>query len=181
MLLAACITFAFLCAASLLFMGNGLKDAAKGVASASPLLFVALCYTTFKCLPACGGRRLRIAVGYSLCLCAMAVVAAGYMMNNTFVANPATIASVVLAAPLVSVYVARFLALFESQTPPPHLLRQDGRPPDKASRFPHLADMAAPLGMGHRVSRQSLPHGMACHVRPVAALLPGLLAVCVGV
>ena len=118
MLLAACITFAFLCAASLLFMGNGLKDAAKGVASASPLLFVALCYTTFKCLPACGGRRLRIAVGYSLCLCAMAVVAAGYMMNNTFVANPATIASVALAAPLLSVYVARFLALFESQTPP---------------------------------------------------------------
>ena len=117
-LVAACITFAFVCAVSLLLVGNGLKSAAQCAATASLLLFVPLCYTAFKCLSALTGTRRvgRIAAVYSLCLCVITTIATGYMANTTLVLNPATIASALLAAPLITVYIARFFVFFDSKS-----------------------------------------------------------------
>ena len=122
-LAAAGATFALMCAVGLVLLGNGQKEATHAVAKASIFLFVPLCYTAYKCLPACTARAFRIAFIYSLCLCGVSAITAGYMINNTFVAKPTIIVAIILAAPLVSIYVARLFLLFEPQpTPPPQEL-----------------------------------------------------------
>ena len=118
-------TFAFMCAVGIILLANGQKEATCATAKASLFLFAPLCYTAYKCPPACTTRAFRIAFVYSLCLCSITAITAGYMFNNTFVAKPIIIAAIVLAVPLTSIYIARLFSLFKPQ-PSPSLFYKDG-------------------------------------------------------